>query len=185
MTRKTALFTLLSTTSFAWICVVGVVGGVVGVVGADESAASEPALVATRLLTASRYEVELSDRVGALSAGKQQTLAFEIPGRLDTLTAEGQRVALDKQLGRLDDSLELLRLRRAEILLTQARTELKRFSQLARLRVSSPSELENAESTVDLGHCLPRGGQRAVPPSEQERRAGPAGRRINFRLQAR
>ena len=61
--------------------------GAVGVVGADESKASKPALVATRLLTASRYEVELPERVGALLAGKQQTLAFETPGRLEAPVA--------------------------------------------------------------------------------------------------
>lgn len=136
MTR-TALLTLLFATNFAQIAF-------------SESTVSEPATVATRLLTASRYEVELSERVGALLADKQQTLAFETTGRLEWLTTEGKRVAREDSLARLDASLERLQLRRAEILLAQARTELERFSRLAGFRVTSPAEFENAESNVDL-----------------------------------
>lgn len=73
MTRP-ALLTLLFATNFALIGAVGAVGG------EAEQTTSEPALVATQLLTASRHEVELSQRVGALLAGNQQTLAFENTG---------------------------------------------------------------------------------------------------------
>jgi len=154
MTRKPFLtipfaMNLAAICMVGWVGVVALVGVVVGVEAAEQ-VATEPALVATRVLTPSRYEVELPERVGALLAGKQQTLAFETQGRLETLITEGQRVVRGELVAQLDNSLERLKLRRAEILLTQARTELERFSQLARLRVTSPADFENAESTVEL-----------------------------------
>ena len=88
--------------------------------------------------------------MGALLAAEHRLLAFEISGRLQTIAEEGQRVAAGDLIAQLDSALEGAQLRRAELLLRDARSELARVSSLRVSKVASPRALEAAETAVGV-----------------------------------
>ncbi len=114
------------------------------------AAAEEVALVATIAVAPVSYDRTLPEKVGALLAAEHRLLAFEISGRLQTIAEEGQRVAAGKVVAQLDSALERAQLRRAELLLRDARSELARVSSLRVSKVASPRALEAAETAVGV-----------------------------------
>jgi membrane fusion protein (multidrug efflux system) len=116
------------------------------------AAAPEPraALVATAQLSPAPYDITLPDKLGVLEAGEHRILAFEIPGRLEQVAANGSRVVAGEEIARLDATLERARLRQAELHLREARSHLQRIDGLKRSEVASEKTHEDARTAVDL-----------------------------------
>jgi membrane fusion protein (multidrug efflux system) len=132
-----------------WWSVAGAaaVGGLLLGVAAPEPPA---ALVATKRLSPAPYAVTLPDKLGVLEAGKHRVLAFDVPGRLEEVSPEGQRVAAGDEVARLDAALERAALRQAELRLRDARAHLARVVGLARSEVASEKAHDDARTAVDL-----------------------------------
>ncbi len=114
------------------------------------SADEDVALVATVLVRPASYDRTLPEKVGALLPEEHRLLAFEAPGRLQTIVEEGQRVEGAAVVAHLDSALERAQLRRAELLLRDARSELARAVSLRESAVASPRALEAAETEVGV-----------------------------------
>jgi membrane fusion protein (multidrug efflux system) len=132
--------------------------------------AAEPAdravLVATVTLDPGPVAVELPEKVGLLEAAASLSLSFEVTGRLERILGEGAKVERGEEIAALDSDLESADLRRAELLLADAQSELKRMRGLRASQAASESALDSAVTAVAL-----RRAERASARERLERRA--------------
>ncbi len=109
-----------------------------------------PALVATTQLEARPHALTLPAKVGVLEAAVQQTLGFPTAGRLERILGEGARVREGDEIAALESRLEQADVRRAELLLKDAESELRRAMGLRKSNAASRSTLESARTAVGL-----------------------------------
>jgi len=114
---------------------------------ADESAAVR---VASRVLEAAPYSVTLPDKIGILEAAASQRLGFEVAGRVERILGQGARVEAGGEIAALESDLEQAEVRRANLFVREAESELARVQGLQKSRATSESALESARTAVDL-----------------------------------
>jgi membrane fusion protein (multidrug efflux system) len=88
--------------------------------------------------------------VGVLEAAASLEVSFEVSGRVERILGQGAAVTKGDEIAALDSQLEKADLRRAELLLADARAELKRLRGLQASRAASKSALESAHTAVGL-----------------------------------
>lgn len=129
------------------------------------ASADEGQLVATRVLEPGPHDLTLPEKLGLLEAGEQRSLAFDAPGRLAFVAAEGTDAAEGEVIVELDNDFERARLRQMELRLRQARSEYERVSRLRASKVASAKSLDEAQTLVAL-----RTAERDAAQEQLERR---------------
>jgi RND family efflux transporter MFP subunit len=106
--------------------------------------------VAVRELEAVPHAIALPGKVGVLEAAASLELSFEVSGRVERIVGQGGVVEQGDEVAALDSELEDADLLRAELLLQDARSELKRLRDLQASRAASESALDSARTAAGL-----------------------------------
>lgn len=106
--------------------------------------------VATAEVQPQAYQLTLPDKIGVLLAGKQQALAFEDGGRLESIARSGSDVRAADLVASLNASLERARLEKAELELAQASTEWRRVQELHGKAAASLQTLDRADTKLRI-----------------------------------
>jgi RND family efflux transporter MFP subunit len=96
------------------------------------------------------YSVTLPDKVGVLEAAASQSLGFEVAGRVERILGQGARVEAGGEIAALESALEEAEVRRASLLVQDARSELERVLGLRKSRAASEAALESARTAVGM-----------------------------------
>ena len=113
-------------------------------------AADRARLVATTRVEPGPYSLTLPEKGGVLRGGEERVLAFEVPGRVERIQPEGQRVGAGEVVAQLGAALERAQLAQAELRLREAKADLKRARSLRESQAVSDKAREAAEMAVGL-----------------------------------
>ncbi len=107
-------------------------------------------LVATQRIEPRAHDRTLPRKLGVLEAAERRQLAFEVSGRLVDVLEEGTRVEADQVIAKLDDTLELAELRRADAMLADARAESKRVQGLSKANAATGKQVDTAQTQLSM-----------------------------------